>query len=102
VLVSSAVPMGALWCGVQRVGAANASIIASVEPAITVTLAALLLGEHLRDVQLLGGGLVVGAVVLLNARRAGAAERSGSVRSDEPAAEPAPPAPARALAHEPA
>lgn len=77
VAVSSVLPLGALWLGVHRLGAPTASIVGSVEPAITVTLAALLLGEHLRDLQLVGGALVVGAVVVLNARRAAPAEASG-------------------------
>lgn len=99
VAVSSVLPLGALWLGIRRIGAPTASIVGAVEPAITVTLAALLLGEHLRDLQLLGGALVVGAIVVLNARRPA---RAASVLQDEPAADPAPLAAARAATPEPA
>jgi drug/metabolite transporter (DMT)-like permease len=92
VLISSVLPLAWLWLGIAKIGAPTASIVASVEPAITVTLGALLLGEHLADLQLAGGALVVGAVVVLNAR----------VREREPAPEVPAPAAAGALAHEPA
>lgn len=92
VVMSSVLPLALLWLGIAEIGAATASIVASVEPAITVTLGALLLGEQLANVQLVGGALVVTAVVVLNAR----------VRGREPAAEIPAAAPARALAHEPA
>ncbi len=98
VAMSSVLPLAALWVGIQRIGAPTASIVASVEPAITVTLAALLLGEHLRDLQLVGGALVVGAVVVLNAKLPGRA----SVDGDEPAAEAAVVPAAGPLAGEPA
>jgi drug/metabolite transporter (DMT)-like permease len=92
VVFSSVLPLAWLWLGIAQIGAPTASIVASIEPVITVTLAALLLGEHLADMQLLGGAFVVGAVVVLNAR--------------VPRREPSPQVPAvasaRALAHEPA
>jgi drug/metabolite transporter (DMT)-like permease len=92
VVISSVLPLAWLWLGIAQIGAPTASIVASIEPAITVTLGALLLGEQLADLQLAGGALVVGSVVVLNAR----------VRGREPAAEIPAVAPARALAHEPA
>ncbi len=95
VLISSVLPLAWLWVGIAEIGAPTASIVASVEPAITVTLGAMLLGEHLADLQLAGGALVVGAVVVLNARRGSVEDRDAS--ADIPAA-----AAARALAHEPA
>jgi drug/metabolite transporter (DMT)-like permease len=100
VAVSSVLPLGALWLGIRRIGAPTAAIVASVEPAVTVTLAAVLLGEHLRDLQLAGGALVVGAVVVLNARRP--SRGADSVPVDEPAADLPAAAPARAAAPEPA
>lgn len=93
VAFSSVLPLAALWCGVRLIGASTAAIVASIEPAATVTLAAVLLGEQLADLQLAGGALVVGAVVLLNARR---------IERDEPAAEAALATPARTPAPEPA
>ena len=46
-----------------RIGAANASLLSTWEPVVTVVLAAGLLGERLAAIQLLGAGLVLLAVV---------------------------------------
>ncbi|MHB9144358.1 MAG: DMT family transporter [Symbiobacteriia bacterium] len=51
--------------GLARIEAGRASIIATVEPVTSVLLAWLVLGEPLRGWQVLGGGLVLAAVVLL-------------------------------------
>ena len=48
-------------------GASNAAIVSTVEPAITVVLAALLLGERIAALQILGGALIVASVLLLHA-----------------------------------
>ncbi len=50
--------------GARRIGAAQASLISTIEPVWTVTLAALLLGESLTAVQLAGGALILIGVVL--------------------------------------
>jgi drug/metabolite transporter (DMT)-like permease len=69
-LVSTVVPVAAFLLGLRRVGPATASIVSTVEPLVTVALALLVFGERLTAVQALGGALVVGAVVLVNARPA--------------------------------
>lgn len=51
--------------GLARIEAGRASIIATIEPVTSVLLAWLVLGEPLRGWQVLGGALVLGAVVLL-------------------------------------
>lgn len=48
-----------------RIGAARASLLSTVEPVVTVLLAAALLGDRLSPVQLLGGALVLAAVVVV-------------------------------------
>lgn len=48
-----------------RIGAARASLLSTVEPVVTVLLAAALLGDRLSPVQLLGGALVLSAVILV-------------------------------------
>jgi len=53
------------FAGLKLVGATNTSILSTFEPIWTVVLAALVLGERLEPVQLLGGALIVGAVVVL-------------------------------------
>src|SRR4051794_35393728 len=53
------------FSGLARVGPSRASIISTVEPLVTVGLAYVVFGEHLSAVQLLGGALVLGSVILL-------------------------------------
>ncbi len=89
----------------RRIGASGASIIAGIEPFFTVLLAAALLGETLTPTQSFGGLVVLGAIFLVRSPRA--TEPSGevvpvSLPGDGASALPAPAAPARALALEPA
>lgn len=68
VVVSTILPITTFFLGLERVGPSTASIVSAVEPAFTVALAALVFGETLGPVQLLGGALVLSAVVLLQLR----------------------------------
>jgi drug/metabolite transporter (DMT)-like permease len=52
------------YAGAQRVGAAQASLLSTVEPLWTIAAAGILLGERLERVQLLGGALILAGVVL--------------------------------------
>ncbi len=61
--------MSLFFAGLSRVGPTSASILATVEPVVTVVLAFLVFGETLGPAQLVGGALVLSAVVVLNARR---------------------------------
>lgn len=63
--VSTAMPIFATNVGIQKVGAAQASIVSSVEPVITMTMAVLLLSEVVLGVQWLGAALIIGGVILL-------------------------------------
>jgi drug/metabolite transporter (DMT)-like permease len=56
------------FAGLRRVGPTTASILATVEPVVTVVLAFLVFGERLGGVQLAGGVLVLSAVFVLNVR----------------------------------
>lgn len=49
--------------GLPRVGAARAALLSTWEPVVTVTLAVLLLGDRLSAIQVVGGVLVMLAVV---------------------------------------
>jgi drug/metabolite transporter (DMT)-like permease len=51
--------------GLERVGAVRASVYSAVEPAFTVLLATLVLGEELTALRVAGGALILGAVLLL-------------------------------------
>jgi len=67
-LVSTVASITLFFAGLQRVGPTTASILATVEPLVTVLLAFLVFGEMLGAVQLAGGALVLGAVLVLHAR----------------------------------
>jgi drug/metabolite transporter (DMT)-like permease len=58
------------FAGLRRAGPTTASILATVEPLVTVVLAFLVFGERLGAVQLAGGALVLSAVLVLNVRLA--------------------------------
>lgn len=51
--------------GLERVGAVRASVFSTLEPVFTVVLAAIVLGEAITPMRVLGGALIVGAVLLL-------------------------------------
>jgi drug/metabolite transporter (DMT)-like permease len=69
-LVSTVLPIVTFMLGMARVGASTASIVSTAEPVITVALAVALYGDELGPLQVLGGGLVLVAVVALQARGA--------------------------------
>jgi len=53
------------FAGISRIGAANASIISTAEPAITVLLSGLVLGEELTILQGIGGLLIIASILIL-------------------------------------
>ncbi len=59
-LIPGALAIFSFLAGLERIGAARASILSMLEPVVTVLLSALLLAEGLGPLQLLGGLLVVG------------------------------------------
>jgi drug/metabolite transporter (DMT)-like permease len=67
-VVSTVASISLFFAGLRRVGPTTASILATVEPLVTVLLAFLVFGETLDLVQLGGGALVLGAVLALHAR----------------------------------
>jgi drug/metabolite transporter (DMT)-like permease len=78
-VVSTVGAVSLFFAGLQRVGPTTASILSTAEPLTTVVLAFLAFGEALGPVQLAGGALVVGAVLVLSApasRVPGAAGRT--------------------------
>jgi drug/metabolite transporter (DMT)-like permease len=62
--------------GLARVGPTRASIVSTLEPATTAVLAALVLGEDLSALRLLGGAVVLVAAVLVSVT--GAPGRTGA------------------------
>jgi drug/metabolite transporter (DMT)-like permease len=66
IVVSAIIPIALFYTGVKMVGAGAASLLGVGEPLAGVLLAYAVLGESLSALQLLGGLLIVGAVVLLS------------------------------------
>ena len=83
-LVATAVAIQTFYAGVKRVGGARASLISTVEPVYTIVLAMILFGERLTPIQIVGGALVIFAVVLAETGRDG----SGGDGARSNAAEP--------------
>jgi drug/metabolite transporter (DMT)-like permease len=66
-LVSTVGAIIMFFAGLARVGPSAAAILSTVEPVVTVALAAAAFGEVLTAMQLLGGALVLATVFVLNA-----------------------------------
>jgi drug/metabolite transporter (DMT)-like permease len=81
-VVSTVIAISLFFAGLERVGPSAASILSTVEPVVTVGLAFAIFGEQLGPVQLVGGLLVLGAVVTVRV--------PARVPAREPAREPAP------------
>jgi len=68
-LIATVVAVLTFFASVARVGPSMTSTISTLEPVVTVILAALLLGERVTPVQLLGAALVLSVVPLLTRSR---------------------------------
>jgi drug/metabolite transporter (DMT)-like permease len=64
-LVCTVAAVSLMFAGIARVGPTVASILSTVEPVVTVLLAFVVFGELLGPLQLLGGSLVLGSVLVL-------------------------------------
>ena len=64
-VVSTVASISLFFAGLRRAGPTSASILATVEPLVTVLLAFAVFGERLATVQVAGGALVLGAAVLV-------------------------------------
>jgi drug/metabolite transporter (DMT)-like permease len=63
-VISTAVALQTFYAGARRIGAAQASLVSTVEPIYTIIFAALLFHEALTPLQLAGGLLVIIGVVV--------------------------------------
>jgi drug/metabolite transporter (DMT)-like permease len=66
--VSTAMPIAVINLGIHKIGAAQASIISTFEPVLTMILALLLLGESILPMQWLGAAFIIGGVIFLESR----------------------------------
>lgn len=83
-VMGTLLPFGFFFQGVTRIRATRASITATLEPIAAAVISYFLLNEALTPLQLLGGALVIGSVVLLQVR-----QELGPVAPGEPARRPA-------------
>jgi drug/metabolite transporter (DMT)-like permease len=80
-IVPTMIAISFLLAGLPRIGAARASLISTWEPVVTVVLAVILLGDSFPAVELVGGLLVLLAVILQAGREAGRAADVAPVRN---------------------
>ncbi|HEU5438581.1 MAG TPA: DMT family transporter [Ktedonobacterales bacterium] len=64
-LVATVIAIVTFFAGLKLVGPSTAATLSTVEPVVTVTLAAVVLGEQVTPLQLAGGVLILSAVVVL-------------------------------------
>jgi drug/metabolite transporter (DMT)-like permease len=65
--LSTTLPIVFMLVGILAIGAPNAAILSTIEPIMTVILAAIFLGESLGVMQGIGGAFILASVILLNA-----------------------------------
>jgi drug/metabolite transporter (DMT)-like permease len=81
-VIGAGVPTLAFITGIRRLGPSQAAILATLEPVVGVGLAAWLLAEQPAPIQVLGGGLILGAAVLLQLRPGVPAEHEAVATDD--------------------
>jgi drug/metabolite transporter (DMT)-like permease len=77
-VVATFIAIQAFYAGAQRIGAAQAALLSTIEPVWTIALASIVLRESLEPIQLLGGALILIAVIV--AQTGGAAAAAPRVR----------------------
>lgn len=65
IVISTIIAVVTFLAGLERVGPTNAAMLSTLEPIVTVLLAAWLFEERLMPIVMVGGGLILTAVILL-------------------------------------
>jgi len=65
-LISTVLGIVTFLAGLRRIGPANASMLSTLEPVVTVFLAAIALGETITFFSIVGGMMVLSAVILIS------------------------------------
>ncbi len=65
ILIATVIPVVTFLAGLKRIGPTDASMLSTLEPVVTVLLAAMLFDETLPQGTLLGGGMILASVILL-------------------------------------
>ncbi len=66
--LGTVLPVFAINLAIQKIGAARASLISTVEPPLSMVMSMLLLGEAIFALQWLGAALIIGSVIVLQFR----------------------------------
>ena len=82
-LISTILAIVTFFAGLERVGPTNASTLSTVEPAVTVVLAAMVLGETISFLRIIGGMMIILAVIILARSEAPTNERTKSTNGSE-------------------
>lgn len=67
--LTNVLPLFLFSASIRRIGAQRAALVSTIGPPATLSLAALVLGETLAPVQMLGAGLILAGIVVLESRR---------------------------------
>jgi drug/metabolite transporter (DMT)-like permease len=65
VFVATVIPVVAFLAGLERIGPTNAAMLSTLEPVVTVLLAAWIFAERPQSIALFGGGMILVAVIML-------------------------------------
>ena len=80
-IIPTMIAISLLLAGLPRIGAARASLLSTFEPLVTIVLAVILFGDSFTGVQIVGGLLILLAVILQAGREAGRATDVAPVRN---------------------
>ena len=64
-VIATLLPVATFLGGLKIIGATDASLLSTLEPVVTVVLAAMLLGEKVQPLMIAGGVLILAAVLLI-------------------------------------
>ena len=65
IVISTIIPVVTFLAGLERIGPTNAAMLSTLEPVVTVLLAAWLFGDKLMPIVMVGGGMIIVAVIML-------------------------------------
>lgn len=65
VILATVIPVTTFLAGLERIGPTNVSLLSTLEPIVTVLLAAWLFDERLAPITLIGGALILAAAIIL-------------------------------------
>ncbi len=84
VFIATIIPVATFLAGLRRIGPTNASMLSTIEPIVTVLLGALLFGEVLTAAALIGGALILIAVLLLARSELRQPDRAVAIKIRQP------------------